>query len=133
MRAMNREYLGETSTLRAVRRDVVGFLTECGADTETLERGSLIASELATNAIQASPGLPFQLSARSLSPEVALLSFRNRGAASEPPPRGTWPPKHALASHGRGLSIVDSLSEELTVETKGDEVIVTARFRIWTG
>ena len=31
---------------------------------------------------------------------------------------------------GRGLAIVDSLSEEVTVEHHGDDVVVTARVRV---
>lgn len=133
MRALNREYIGELSTLHAVRRDVARFLTEQGADAATLERASLIASELASNAIQASPGRPYQLRAWSGSPGVVSLSIRNHDAISTPPPRASWPPRDALASRGRGLSIVDSLSEEVTVETEGNEIIVTARLRISTG
>ena len=35
-----------------------------------------------------------------------------------------------LSLRGRGLAIVDSLSEEVTIEHLGDELVVTARVRI---
>jgi anti-sigma regulatory factor (Ser/Thr protein kinase) len=37
-----------------------------------------------------------------------------------------------MATRGRGLAIVDSLSEEVTVEDDGDAVVVTARVRLDT-
>ncbi len=128
---MNREYAGEAATLRTARHDVVDFLTECGADGQTVERASLIASELASNAIQAAPGRPYQLRIRIVDPNAASLSVRNHTApGAVPPAKESWRPVDDLAIRGRGLSIVDSLSDEVTVEVSGDEVVVTAWFRL---
>ena len=127
---MNREYAGEAASLRTARRDVVDWLTECGADSQTIESASLITSELASNAIQAAPGRPYQLLVSAVEPNAASLSIRNCTSSGGPPPRADWRPVDELAMRGRGLSIVDSLSDEVTVETDGDEVIVTAWFRM---
>ncbi len=127
---MDREYAGEASTLRAARRDVVNWLSECGADGQTIERASLITSELATNAIQAAPGQPYQLRASTVEPNAASLSIRNRTSNGGPPPRADWRPVDDLALRGRGLSIVESLADEVTVELDDDEVVVTAWFRM---
>ena len=127
---MDREYAGEPATLRAARRDVVNWLAECGADPQTIERASLITSELASNAIQAAPGEPYQLRATAVEPNAVSLAIRNRTNDGVPPPRSKWRPVDELASRGRGLSIVDSLSDEVTVHVDGDEVVVTAWFRM---
>ena len=127
---MDREYAGEYHTLRRARRDVVDWLNEVGADRETTERASLIASELATNAIQVAPGVLYQLRARAMTRNTAAIAIRSRSAGAVPPPRASWRPVDELAIRGRGLSIVEALSDEVTVETDGDDVIVTAWFRI---
>lgn len=127
---MNREYAGEPATLRSARRDVVNFLTECGADGQTVERASLIASELASNAIQAGPGKHYELRVRVVDPNAASLSVKNHTTGAVPPPQAKWRPVDDLAITGRGLSIVESLSDEVTVEVDGSEVTVTAWFRL---
>lgn len=128
--AMNRDYAGDSSTLRAARRDVVDFLKECGADAQTVERAALIASELASNAIQAGPGHPYELRVRVVDPNSASLSIRNRTTRTVPPPQANWRPVDDLAIRGRGLSIVESLADEMKVEVEVDEVTVTAWFRL---
>lgn len=128
--AMNQEYAGDTATLRAARRDVVGFLLECGASSTTVERASLIASELASNAIQAAPGVPYQVRVRIVEPNAASLSVRNHGHGAVPPAHDNWRPVDELAIRGRGLSIVDAMSDRVTVAVDGDEVTVTSWFRL---
>lgn len=128
--AISRVYLGEAATLRTARRDVVDFLLECGANGPTVERASLIVSELASNAIQAAPGVPYELHLRIVDPNAASLAIKNRTNGGFPPAQQTWRPVDGLAVRGRGLSIVDSLSDEVNVEVDGDEVTVTAWFRL---
>lgn len=131
--ALHREYAGEAATLREARHDVVDFLTECGADKQTVERASLITSELASNAIQAAPGTLYQLALRVVDPNAVSLSIRNRSShGTFPPPRASWRPVDDLAIRGRGLAIVDSLTDEVDVEVEGNEVTVTAWFRLVT-
>lgn len=129
---LNRQYDGEAITLRAARRDVIDFLTECGANAETVERASLITSELASNAIQAGPGTPYHLGLRVVDPNAAALSVRNHTDGGVPPPQANWRPIDEKSIRGRGLSIVDSLADEVTVEVEGAEVVVTAWFRLIT-
>jgi len=128
--ALNREYAAETSTVRAARRDVVDWLIECGADSKTIESASLIASELASNAVQASPGSAYQLRARLVDSNVVCMSVCNRTKATLPPAQSSWRRFDDAAPSGRGLSIVDSLSDQVTVEVEGDEVTVTSVFRL---
>ena len=127
---IDREYAGESHTLRWARRDVVDWLNDVGADRETTERAALIASELATNAIQAAPRVLYQLRARAMTRNTGAIAIRSRSAGAMPPPRASWRPVDELAMRGRGLSIVEALSDDVTVETDGDDVVVTAWFRI---
>ena len=133
---LRRDYVGDYATLRSARREVVEFLAEQGVDEETRERAALIVSELTSNAIQASPGLVYNLEVVRVD-DTAAISVRNRPSGRFPPPREQWrPPKEVslreLSPRGRGLSIVESLSDELTIEHAGDEIIITARLRLDT-
>ena len=130
-----REYEGDVATLRVARRDAVEWMTELGADDETKERAALIVSELTSNAIQAAPGRTDHLQLTLRDDGSATISVRNHPNGSRPPPRELWraaphSPLRKLLPRGRGLAIVDSLSEDVTVEHHGDDVVVTARVRI---
>jgi anti-sigma regulatory factor (Ser/Thr protein kinase) len=131
--ALDRSYVGDTATLRDARRDVEAWLIACGADENTRERAALIVSELASNALQASPGLTYQLHVSRLDDRIVAISIRNYSSGAGPPDRHSWRPIDALAFRGRGLSIVDSLSEDVTVERLAEEVIITARLHLAFG
>ena len=127
---LDREYEGTTGTLRVARTDVTGCLHERGIDQDLLERATLVLSELAANAVQASPGNPFSLRL-SLGNDgavvVALTSQTNNGS---PPPREKWGPTTLRAPNGRGLMIVDELSDQVVVVSPDPRtVVVTATLR----
>jgi anti-sigma regulatory factor (Ser/Thr protein kinase) len=131
---LRRVYEGSLPTLRLARREVLDFLDQHGADEETKERAALIVSELTCNAVQASPGLAYKLEVARVD-DVAAISVRNRPEAGLPPPRRDWRPAQdltvaQLSPRGRGLAIVESLSEELTIQHEGDEVVISAKLRI---
>ena len=133
--ALHREYKGDLATLRSARRDVVEWLARQGADEETKDRAALIVSELTSNAIQAAPGSPYHLQVTRVDHDSASISVRNHPTRGLPPARQQWRapsdlPLGELALRGRGLAIVDSLSEDVTVEHDGRTVVVTARLRI---
>ena len=132
---LQREYEGDLVTLRAARAAVIDWLARLGADDDTTERAALIVSELSSNAVQAAPGRTYSLQIARLDDGSARISVRNPPAGSQPPARESWRPEPAaqlrnLLPRGRGLAIVDSLSEDVTVEHHGDDVVVTARVRI---
>ncbi len=133
--ALHREYEGDLATLRAARRDVVEWLTHQGADQETKDRAALIVSELSSNAIKAAPGSTYHLQVALVDEKCAAISVRNRPTNGLPPARKHWRapadlPLGQLSLRGRGLAIVDSLSEEVTVEHDGEAVVVTSLLRI---
>jgi anti-sigma regulatory factor (Ser/Thr protein kinase) len=132
---LRRDYEGDLATLRSARRDVIDWLAQHGADEATKERAALIVSELTSNAIQASPGMAYTVHVARLADDLAEISVRNHPTKGLPPAREHWRPVaelslKELSLRGRGLAIVDSLSEDVTVAQHGDEVIVTARVRI---
>ena len=127
---LDREYDGTTGTLRVARTEVTICLHDRGVAYAVRERAELVISELAANAVQAAPGNPFGLRL-SLSTDgaviVAVTSHTNNGS---PPPRDQWGPVTLLAPSGRGLMIVDQLSEEVVVDKPDPRtVVVTAILR----
>ena len=74
--------------------------------------------------------MPFTLRIRIVDPNATALSVRNHTAGGAVPSPDKWRPVDDLAIRGRGLAIVDSLSDQVTVEVDGDEVTVTAWFRL---
>ncbi len=133
--ALRRVYDGDLRTLHVARTEVVDWLSAHDADEGTKERAALIVSELCSNAIQNSPATTYSLEVVLLDDTAAAISVRNRPGDKLPPPRETWRPAGDLSLkqqslRGRGLAIVDSLSEDVTVEHLGGELVVTARLHI---
>ena len=127
--ALDRDYDGEPATLRAARRDVLTWLSARGADEETKQRAALIVSELATNALQASPGRPYNVSVTMTDDQCAEIAVRNHTSGGVPPERERWRFAEPSSLRGRGLAIVSSLSEDVVVCADNGEVAVTARIR----
>lgn len=128
---LQREYEGVTSALRAARSDLMDCFGARGIDQDLRDRAQLVLSELATNAVEASPGSPFVVRLKidaGTSLVVEVTSHTNAGA---PPAREGWGPATALAARGRGLLIVERLSSEVDVDqpTAGT-VVVTATLRL---
>jgi anti-sigma regulatory factor (Ser/Thr protein kinase) len=114
---------------------MVDWLTAQGADESTKERAALIVSELCSNAIQNSTGSGYSLEVVRLDGDVAAIAVRNHPNDKLPPARELWRPAgdvslRELSLRGRGLAIVDSLSEEVTIEHIDDDLVVTARLHI---
>ena len=127
---LDREYDGTTGMLRAARTDVNGCLHEHGVDQDLRERAELVLSELAANAVQASPGRPFGLCMKLASDGSVVVTVTSHTDDASPPPRQQWGPVTVRAPSGRGLMIVDHLSERVVVD-KPDRrtVVVTATLR----
>jgi anti-sigma regulatory factor (Ser/Thr protein kinase) len=125
-----RTYDGTSSTLRDARKDIVEWLIERGFDQELQDRAALVLSELATNAVQASPGRSYAVRLRDLGDRSAVLVVTSHTDYETPPPREHWAPTSTRAARGRGLMIVDALADEVEVDLPShDTVVVTATLR----
>lgn len=127
---LDRHYEGQAATLRAARRDVLSWLDERGADEAAKQRAVLIVSELATNALQVSPGQTYTVQVSFVDDDHAAISVRNHTNGGLPPAREHWKLTDASSLRGRGLAIVKSLAEDVTVDSHQDEVVITARIRL---
>lgn len=127
---LEREYEGTTSILRVARTDVIGSLADRGVDQDLRERAELVLSELAANAVQASPGQPFGLRMILDSDGAVVVAVTSHTDNGSPPPRAQWGPATTRAPKGRGLMIVDELSEDVVVNKPDSRtVVVTATLR----
>jgi anti-sigma regulatory factor (Ser/Thr protein kinase) len=122
----DRVYAGESRTLREARNDVVGFLKESGFDEDLQARAALVLSELASNAVQASPGCDYGVRVSLDDGDGAVVEVSNQTEYEQPPPHEHWGPSSVLAPRGRGLMIVDKLSDGVVVELPGSRTVVVA-------
>lgn len=127
---LDREYGGTTGTLRVARTEMTGCLNERGVDQDLRERAELVLSELAANAVQASPGDPFGLRLTIGNDGAVIVAVTSHTSNGSPPPREHWGPATLLAPRGRGLMIVDELSDQVVVDKPEPRtVVVTATLR----
>lgn len=131
---LDREYEGTTKTLRLARSDVVDCLRSYVADTDVQERAQLVVSELATNAIQASPGSAYSLRVSLAGDGSVVMELTSSTGHDTPPPRDLWGPATAIAPRGRGLMIVGKLTDEVGIEQPAaGTIVVTAILRSGLG
>jgi anti-sigma regulatory factor (Ser/Thr protein kinase) len=127
---LEREYEGTTSTLRAARTDVTSGLHERGVDPDLRDRAELVISELAANAVQASPGNPFGLRLSLDNDGAVVVVVTSHTINGSLPPRERWGPTTLRSASGRGLMIVDELSDRVVIDQPDPQtVVVTATLR----
>jgi anti-sigma regulatory factor (Ser/Thr protein kinase) len=127
---LDRAYAGSSATLRRARGDVVSWLDQHGIDAELQDRAALVVSELATNAVQASPGSEYNVHGSLLADGEVVLSVVSCTDFEHPPPREHWGPPTLYSESGRGLMIVDDLSADVQVDCAATgKVVVTATLR----
>lgn len=118
--SFDRRYEGTTAVVNGVRYDIDSWLIEHAADDDTRSRAALVISELVSNAVQASPGRTFDLSARRISPRALILMVTNHAEMAQIPQRGDWGPEDLLAPGGRGLAIIDALCDRVDITASAD-------------
>ena len=107
-----------------------GVSHERGVDPDLRERAELVLSELAANAVQASPGNPFGLRLSLGNDGAVVVTVTSYTSNGSPPPRERWGPMTLRAPSGRGLMIVDELSDQVVIDKPDPRtVVVTATLR----
>jgi len=125
-RAFLRDYEGTLQSLRSTRDDVSAWLRAGECDNEMVERAVLVASELASNAVQAAPGRSYRVAIADAGSRLVELTVSNPFLSTSPPDRTQWLPTTPAAARGRGLSIVAALSRDVRVDVDDECVRVTA-------
>ena len=123
-------YVGETATINQARLDLDSLL-RANDLAAVADDARLILSELVSNAIEASPGKNYRVVAMVES-DVVQITVSNPSTVALPAP-DDWAPESVLAPQGRGLFIVNALSEMVTVEQSDGLTVVSARLRFDRG
>lgn len=110
---------GDHRSLAHIRADVARWFSERGFSADTAERAVLLVSELCSNAVEAGPDHPIELhlAAADGTGSGAVVTVSNTTLGNVPPPQDRWIPSDPLAPRGRGLAIVDALSDQVRVDT----------------
>jgi anti-sigma regulatory factor (Ser/Thr protein kinase) len=126
---LERNYGGSSSSLRTTRRDVVSCLEAHSVGEDLRGRAELVISELASNAIQASPGIDYGVRVSLGEDAAVVIAVTSCTDGRGPPPREEWGPAHARAPRGRGLLIVGELTDHVAVDRSASHtIVVTATF-----
>ena len=116
----------DTSSVGEARRRIDAWMAERGGATELRDRVALVVSELVTNAIEASRDGVELCADRDARTGSVQVQVSNRAPAGAVPDRRDWGPDSLMAERGRGLAIVEALSESVSVDHLADTVVVTA-------
>lgn len=124
-----REFAGATATVASARAMVDDWLDRQRAPDELRERAALVVSELASNAVQASPQRPYEVRVGpDAAPGSVVIAVMNAAPVAAIPDRDDWGPDSPLAHRGRGLAIVDAVADAVAIDESGPgRVVVTAR------
>jgi anti-sigma regulatory factor (Ser/Thr protein kinase) len=120
---------GVATSAATARRFAVAAGAELGAGPQLLSHIALVVSELATNAIEASPGEPYQLTIDNVD-GLLTVEVRNHTTRADIPDRSCWKPRDPLALRGRGLGIVADLAHNVQIDTEDGHVRVKATIRL---
>lgn len=108
-----------------VRRRAIGEAEAVGYSTARLQDLAVVLSELLTNAVESGTSAPIGLELRVV-PGRAHVVVTNAVDEADIPPRKDWGPETLLANRGRGLAIVEAMSQHVVVEKSDGEVVVRA-------
>lgn len=119
--------LGDPSTQGRVRAEIRRLLTSAGCRDELVDDVLIVVSELWSNATEHAGAIEVSTEI-SVAPAgvVTSVSYRAPGSATDDIPDGRMPP--AAAERGRGLAIVDALTESFRHEIDGNSVSTICRF-----
>jgi anti-sigma regulatory factor (Ser/Thr protein kinase) len=121
-------YPGISQILGTVRDDVAVWFRTQLFGPDVVERAVLVVSELSSNAVQAAPGHPFEVTLGRIDVDTVAIGVSNATSGDTPPPQDWAVPLEPLALRGRGLAIVAALSVGVDVDrSRPGRVTVVAR------
>jgi anti-sigma regulatory factor (Ser/Thr protein kinase) len=115
---------GDSTSPRHVRQWLEEQLRHAAAGCDAISDLRLIASELCANAVEHVRATSIEVTISCQDPSWFVLTVTTR-AAHSPPQTSTWELASPEAASGRGLGIVRSLSDRVTVETIDGEATIT--------
>jgi anti-sigma regulatory factor (Ser/Thr protein kinase) len=121
-----------SSEIRLARHAVVDHLTTHSVPSVIIDDLELVTSELITNAITHSSANGAVYLEIAVSDSV-VLRVSNVGSAADIPPTEEWRLGPSPPEASRGLGIVRRLCDEVSVEQRGDRVVVTCRRQLPDG
>lgn len=114
---------GDTASLGPARDAVTEWMTGLGATDDDIQRAVLLTSELVSNAIEASPNRRCELRLSTRPGRRVGIGVTNHQPVTEVPAADQWGPDDVLATKGRGLAIVEALSDAVSVRTVAHDAV----------
>lgn len=121
--SLARTYPGSTATLNQARSDLVELLRRNDLQP-VIADAELVLSELASNAIEASPEKDYRVALEIRTDQLVVAVTNQSQAVLEN--AGHQGPDHVLAPQGRGLMIVNALAESVDITQTDSEITVLA-------
>lgn len=125
-----RSYPSLPRSTHAARAFVVGELRNAAASDRTVANFELIVSELVTNAVQYGNGAEIVVGVDAVTDGWYTVSISS-GVDVELPPLdpASWSIADAGMRSGRGLGIVRSLADDLSLHVCDDRLVIVCRCR----
>ena len=125
-----RSYPSAPPSARAAREFVVGELKRTTANQRTLSDFELMVSELVTNSVQYGNGEEIVVGVDTVTDGWYAVSISS-GVDGQLPPLdpATWSVADAEMRSGRGLGIVRSLADDLSVNVNDGRLVIVCRRR----
>ena len=125
-----RSYPSLPPSTHAARDFVVGELRRATASDRTVNNFELIVSELVTNSVQYGNGSEIVVGIDAVSDGWYAVSVSSGVDGQLPPLDPTsWTMADAEMRNGRGLGIVRSLADDVSVAVNDDRLVIVCRSR----
>jgi anti-sigma regulatory factor (Ser/Thr protein kinase) len=130
-RATERTFSADTASIGEARRFVRHIAAESmnGRGDDLLGDVELAVSELVTNAVEYGLDEPLAVKV-AITPESIVVSVRSARTSSAIADPSTWAGPLPAMRTGRGLAIVRSVSDDVSVDADDSTVTVRCTFRL---
>ena len=127
---LTRSYASIPPSARAARNFVVGEMRRASASDRAVANFELIVSELVANSVQYGSGTEIVVGVDALTDGWYTVSISSGVAGALPPlDPATWAVAGAKQTSGRGLGIVRSLADDVSVAVSEGRLVIVCRCR----